>query len=95
MFSEAQYTVEGNEGDRNDLKAWHSGVSVQHRNVETLSSATRAYILAASQDDFVQKVAAVCNNTIVIVESVGPIIMEPWVQNPNGTPCPPLLTAKY
>ena len=52
-------------------------------------------MLAAPQDDFVQKVAAVCNNTIVIVESVGPIIMEPWVQNPNGTPCPPLLTAKY
>ena len=25
--SEASYTVEGNAGDRNDLQAWHSGVS--------------------------------------------------------------------
>lgn len=24
---EAQYTVEGNAGDRNDLQAWHGGVS--------------------------------------------------------------------
>ncbi|KAH9944498.1 beta-glucosidase [Epithele typhae] len=58
---EDQYTVEGNEGDRNDLKAWHSG------------------------DAVVEAVAAVCNNTIVIVNSVGPIIMEPWVENPNVT----------
>lgn len=25
---EDQYTVEGNEGDRNDLQAWHGGVSL-------------------------------------------------------------------
>ncbi|KAI0651725.1 beta-glucosidase [Trametes meyenii] len=56
----AQYTVEGNAGDRNDLQAWHGG------------------------DDLVQKVASVNNNTIVVVNSVGPIIMDAWIENPNA-----------
>ncbi|OJT11066.1 hypothetical protein TRAPUB_12437 [Trametes pubescens] len=58
---EAQYTVEGNAGDRNDLQAWHGG------------------------DALVEKVASVNNNTIVIVNSVGPIIMDAWITNPNVT----------
>ncbi|EIW64808.1 beta-glucosidase [Trametes versicolor FP-101664 SS1] len=57
---EAQYTVEGNAGDRNDLQAWHNG------------------------DAIVEKVASVNNNTIVVVNSVGPIIMDAWITNPNG-----------
>ncbi|KAI0757133.1 beta-glucosidase, partial [Daedaleopsis nitida] len=57
---EAQYTVEGNQGDRNDLFAWHNG------------------------DEMVKQVAAVNNNTIVVVNSVGPILMEAWIENPNG-----------
>ena len=32
----------------------------------------------------VEKVASVNNNTIVVVNSVGPIIMESWIENPNG-----------
>ncbi|KAL1952086.1 hypothetical protein VTO73DRAFT_1235 [Trametes versicolor] len=58
---EAQYTVEGNAGDRNDLQAWHNG------------------------DAMVEKVASVNNNTIVVVNSVGPIIMDAWITNPNVT----------
>ncbi|KAI0735313.1 beta-glucosidase [Earliella scabrosa] len=58
---EAQYTVEGNQGDRNDLFAWHNG------------------------DNMVKRVASVNNNTIVVVNAVGPIIMEAWVENPNVT----------
>ncbi|RDX56004.1 beta-glucosidase [Lentinus brumalis] len=58
---EAQYTVEGNQGDRNNLQAWHNG------------------------DAMVEKVASVNNNTIVIVNSVGPIIMDAWIENPNVT----------
>ncbi|KAI0361769.1 beta-glucosidase [Trametes cingulata] len=35
-------------------------------------------------DALVEKVASVNNNTIVVVNSVGPIIMESWIENPNG-----------
>lgn len=58
---EGYITVDGNEGDRNNLTAWHAG------------------------DQLVQTVAANCNNTIVIVHSVGPIILEQWVDHPNVT----------
>ena len=54
-------TVDGNEGDRNNLTAWHGG------------------------DDLVLAVAAVHNNTIVVVHSVGPLIVEPWIDHPNVT----------
>ncbi|KAF7329076.1 Glycoside hydrolase family 3 protein [Mycena kentingensis (nom. inval.)] len=52
-------TVDGNEGDRKNLTAWHSG------------------------DDLVLAVAAQNNNTIVIVHSVGPLIIEPWIDHVN------------
>ncbi|KAH9857905.1 beta-glucosidase [Lenzites betulinus] len=35
-------------------------------------------------DALVEKVASVNNNTIVVVNSVGPIIMDAWIDNPNG-----------
>ncbi|KIJ61468.1 glycoside hydrolase family 3 protein [Hydnomerulius pinastri MD-312] len=54
-------TVDGNEGDRKNLTAWHNG------------------------DNLVQAVAAQNNNTIVVVNSVGPLILEPWIENPNIT----------
>lgn len=49
---EQYITVEGNEGDRNDLEPWHNGTQL------------------------VKAVAAANNNTIVVVQTVGPIIME-------------------
>ncbi|KAF9476635.1 glycoside hydrolase family 3 protein [Pholiota conissans] len=54
-------TVDGNEGDRKNLTAWHGG------------------------DALVLSVAAQNNNTIVIVNSVGPLILEPWIEHPNVT----------
>lgn len=36
-------------------------------------------------DALVQAVAAQNNNTIVIVNSVGPLILEPWIEHPNVT----------
>ncbi|KAJ3569130.1 hypothetical protein NP233_g5250 [Leucocoprinus birnbaumii] len=54
-------TVDGNEGDRKNLTAWHNG------------------------DALVQAVAANNNNTIVVVHSVGPLIVEPWIDHPNVT----------
>ncbi|KAK2459326.1 hypothetical protein APHAL10511_008657, partial [Amanita phalloides] len=54
-------TVDGNEGDRKNLTAWHNG------------------------DKLVLTVAAQNNNTIVVVHSVGPLILEPWIEHPNVT----------
>ncbi|CAE6427717.1 unnamed protein product [Rhizoctonia solani] len=36
-------------------------------------------------DNLVQEVASVNSNTVVVVHSVGPIVMEPWIDNPNIT----------
>ncbi|KAG6849373.1 hypothetical protein H0H93_008977 [Arthromyces matolae] len=54
-------TVDGNEGDRKNLTAWHGG------------------------DNLVLAVAAQNKNTIVVVHSVGPLIIEPWIEHPNVT----------
>ncbi|KAG1821964.1 glycoside hydrolase family 3 C-terminal domain-containing protein [Suillus subaureus] len=58
---EDDITVDGNQGDRNNLTAWHNG------------------------DDLILAVAAQNNNTIVVVNSVGPLIIEPWIEHPNIT----------
>lgn len=58
---EGYITVDGNEGDRKNLTAWHGG------------------------DQLVLAVAAQNNNTIVVVNSVGPLIVEPWIEHPNVT----------
>ncbi|KAI0778053.1 beta-glucosidase [Trametes elegans] len=76
---EASYTVEGNAGDRNDLQAWHNGVC------GSTSGCATCLCNDVLQDNLVEKVASVNNNTIVVVNSVGPIIMEPWIDNPNVT----------
>ncbi|KAK0201421.1 glycoside hydrolase family 3 protein [Desarmillaria ectypa] len=57
----AYITIDGNEGDRKNLTAWHGG------------------------DDLVLTVAAQINNTVVVVHSVGPLIIEPWIEHPNVT----------
>ncbi|KAH0833831.1 glycoside hydrolase family 3 protein [Lanmaoa asiatica] len=54
-------TVDGNQGDRKNLTAWHEG------------------------DQLILSVAAQNNNTIVVTNSVGPLIIEPWVEHPNVT----------
>ena len=41
--------------------------------------------LWGNADALVNAVAAVNNNTIVVVHSVGPVIVEPWIENPNVT----------
>lgn len=35
-------------------------------------------------DALVKAVAGVNPNTVVVVNSVGPIVMEAWIDNPNG-----------
>ncbi|GLB44238.1 putative glycoside hydrolase family 3 protein [Lyophyllum shimeji] len=58
---EEYITVDGNQGDRKNLTAWHGG------------------------DNLVKAVAAQNKNTIVIVHSVGPLIVEPWIEHANVT----------
>lgn len=58
---EGYISVEGNLGDRNDLKLWHNG------------------------DDMILTVAENCENTVVVIHSVGPVLMESWVSHPNVT----------
>lgn len=58
---EGYITVDGNEGDRKNLTAWHGG------------------------DELILTVAANNNNTIVVTHSVGPLIIEPWIDHPNIT----------
>ena len=36
-------------------------------------------------DALVQAVASQNNNTIVVINSVGPLILEPWIEHPNVT----------
>ncbi|KAH8822732.1 glycoside hydrolase family 3 protein [Flagelloscypha sp. PMI_526] len=58
---EQYLTVDGNEGDRKNLTAWHGG------------------------DQLVLAAAAQNNNTIVVINSVGPMILESWIDHPNVT----------
>jgi len=53
--------VEGNFGDRNDLKLFEKG------------------------DDLVKAVASVNSKTVVVMHSVGSVVIEEWVENPNVT----------
>ncbi|KAH9922142.1 beta-glucosidase [Amylocystis lapponica] len=58
---EGYITVDGNEGDRNNLTLWNNA------------------------DALIQAVASQNNNTIVVTHSVGPSIIEAWIENPNVT----------
>ncbi|KAL4888878.1 putative beta-glucosidase L [Aspergillus ambiguus] len=56
---EGYITVEGNQGDRNNLDPWHGG------------------------NELVKAVAAVNRNTIVVVHSTGPMVLETILAQPN------------
>jgi hypothetical protein len=58
---EGYISVDGNEGDRNNLTLWHSG------------------------DELIQNVSALCSNTIVVIHSVGPTLVDAWYNNENVT----------
>jgi len=39
----------------------------------------------ANGDNLINAVASVHQNTIVVINSVGPLNVEPWIDNPNVT----------
>lgn len=56
---EGYITVDGNEGDRNNLTLWHGG------------------------DALIEGVASYCPQTIVVIHSPGPVLVDAWSNNPN------------
>ena len=59
---------------------------VERRKLKRLRQFRRKNLTAwAGGDNLVLAVAAQNNNTIVIVHSVGPLILEPWINHPNVT----------
>ncbi|KAH9016754.1 beta-glucosidase, partial [Lactarius hengduanensis] len=67
---EGTITVDGNAGDR-------------HNSTRRRPSYRTNLTAWHNGDALVQAVAANNSNTIVVVNSVGPIILEPWIDNPN------------
>jgi len=74
---EQYITVDKNEGDRcvMPLGKWRLAA-----NPLLFSKNLTAW---HGGDDLILAVAAQNNNTIVIVNSVGPLILEPWIEHPN------------
>lgn len=58
---EGYISVDGNEGDRNNLTLWNGG------------------------DSLIQNVSALCNNTVVVMHTVGPVLVSDWYDNENVT----------
>ncbi|PYI28771.1 BETA-glucosidase precursor [Aspergillus indologenus CBS 114.80] len=58
---EGYISVDGNEGDRNNLTLWKNG------------------------DNLIKAAANNCNNTIVVIHSVGPVLVDEWYDHPNVT----------
>jgi beta-glucosidase-like glycosyl hydrolase len=58
---EGYITVDGNEGDRNNLTLWQNA------------------------DEVIKTVSSQCNNTIVVLHTVGPVLVADWYDHPNIT----------
>jgi beta-glucosidase len=56
---EGYISVDGNEGDRQNLTLWHDG------------------------ENLIREISSFCNNTIVVISSVGPVLVESFKHNPN------------
>ncbi|KAJ3019335.1 UNVERIFIED_CONTAM: hypothetical protein HDU68_010715 [Siphonaria sp. JEL0065] len=64
--------VEGNWGDRNDLKLWHTADALSMRLIS----------LAVPMTQEIEAVVSVNKRTIVVLHTVGPVDM-PWFNHPN------------
>jgi Glycosyl hydrolase family 3 C-terminal domain len=75
---EGYITVNGNEGDRYVPHTFSSDNDCSFPVSKNLTAWHNG-------DDLILAVAAQNNNTIVVVNSVGPLIIEPWIEHPNIT----------
>lgn len=85
MFVSGYITVDGNEGDRNNLTAWHGGKSSSEPFHLVIVNSSDWLPSDTLGDDLILTVAGNNSNTIVVVHSVGPMIVEPWIDHPNVT----------
>lgn len=76
---EGYISVDGNDGDRYVLS-----FSLQRTDLRFLYYSKNLTAWAYG-DELVLSVAAQNNNTIVVVNSAGPLTLEPWVDHPNVT----------
>ena len=75
-------TVDGNTGDRHVAISCPSDLEYLNRHRISRRGNLTAW---NNGDQLVLAVAAQNNNTIVVVHSVGPLIVEPWIDHPNVT----------
>ena len=76
-------TVDGNDGDRYVMLSLKWGLILDR--LSYLIFLRKNLTAWHGGDALVLAVAAQNNNTIVIVNSVGPLILEPWIEHPNVT----------
>lgn len=76
---EEYITVDGNEGDRCVRWFWRWWLLL------TCGGSRKNLTAWHGGDALVLAVAAQNNNTVVVAHSVGPLILEPWIDHPNVT----------
>jgi beta-glucosidase len=54
-------------------------------NAYSGEGADRTELHNTDQDNLISRVASECNNTIVVLNTVGPRLMEAWIENENIT----------
>lgn len=84
-------TWSGMQGSGTELSETTTGVAqdsdacVVFLNAWGGEGADRTELTNADQDTLVQTVAGSCNNTIVVINTVGPRLVDAWVENENVT----------
>ena len=73
---EGYITVDNNEGDRNNLTQVLSSVRFE-------TPADLGFSLWHNGDTIIQTVAAECPNTIVVMHTVGPVLVDAWYEHEN------------
>ena len=65
--------------------ATNSAVCLVFMNSDAGEGADRSELQNAEQDDLVLSVATTCNNTIVVINTVGPRLLDAWIEHENVT----------
>lgn len=65
--------------------ALNSAACLVFLNADSGEGADRGELYNEEQDTMVTTVAADCNNTIVVVNTVGPRLIDAWIENENVT----------
>lgn len=84
--SSSSGTSRGTAGDLDySTYAENAAACLVFLNAYSGEGADRGELANADQDTLVNTVAAECNNTIVIINTVGPRLVDQWIENDNVT----------